>query len=175
MRAFVVVFGVLQNQSLAIEAAGFYLAAYVVTSLAAFALLCIISSNNQGIEYDSIDQIKGLLWAKPLLALMFTIALLSLAGIPLTAGFIGKFYLFTAGIEGEVWMLLSALVVGSAISIYYYLRIIFAMTMKSDDNGALHAQYSVSGISVCVIWLLIFSILYLGVLPESVMQHLGLL
>ena len=101
--------------------------------------------------------------------------LLSLAGIPLTAGFIGKFYLFTAGIEGEVWMLLSALVVGSAISIYYYLRIIFAMTMKSDDNGALHAQYSVSGISVCVIWLLIFSILYLGVLPESVMQHLGLL
>ncbi|MDG1904623.1 MAG: NADH-quinone oxidoreductase subunit N [Arenicella sp.] len=170
-----VVFGVLQNQSLAIEAAGFYLAAYVVTSLAAFALLCIISSNNQGIEYDSIDQIKGLFWAKPLLALMFTIALLSLAGIPLTAGFIGKFYLFTAGIEGEVWMLLSALVLGSAISIYYYLRIIFAMTMKSDDNGALHAQYSVSGISVCVIWLLIFSILYLGVLPESVMQHLGLL
>lgn len=170
-----VVFGLLQNPILAVEAAGFYLAAYVVTSLAAFALLCIISTNKQGVEYDSIDHINGLFWRSPLLALMFTIALLSLAGIPLTAGFIGKFYLFTVGIEGGLWVLLTALVVGSAISIYYYLRIIFAMTMKLEDGDPAPEKNSISGIAVCVIWLLIFSIIYLGVLPESVMQHLGTL
>lgn len=170
-----VVFGLLQNALLAVEAASFYLAAYVVTSLAAFALLCIISSNKQGIEYDTIDQINGLFWRNPLLALMFTLALLSLAGIPLTAGFIGKFYLITVGIQGGLWILLSALVVGSAISIYYYLRIIFAMTMKLDEGNTATAENSVSAVGVFVIWVLIFFIIYLGVLPESVMGHLGTL
>jgi NADH-quinone oxidoreductase subunit N len=167
-----VVFGVLEQTDLAIEAAGFYLAAYIVTSVAAFAMLCIISSNEDGLELDSLDAISGLFWRRPLLALMFTMALLSLAGIPLTAGFIGKFYLFTAGIEGNLWVLLTALVVGSAISIYYYLRVIFAMTSSVEpERDVSHSP--LSGVATLVVCLLIFFIVYFGVLPESLMTHLG--
>ena len=136
----IIVYGALKQTTMAVEAASFYLAAYVITSLAAFALISIMSSGKQTpADFDepdvvSIEQIQGLFWSRPILALMFTIAMLSLAGIPLTVGFIGKFYLFTAGISGSLWLLLAALVLGSGIGIYYYLRIVFAMTKKSNKE-----------------------------------------
>ena len=61
-----------------------------------------------------------------------TVALLSLTGIPLTVGFIIKFYLFAAGISGHMWLLLWALVIGSAVAVYYYLKIILAMARFSE-------------------------------------------
>ena len=63
---------------------------------------------------------------------MFTLPLLSLAGIPLTVGFIGKFYIFTAGVTTTLWLLLSVVIIGSGIGIFYYLRIIFAMTKRTE-------------------------------------------
>ena len=169
-----IVYGVLQQPGLAVEAAGFYLTAYIITSLAAFSLLSIISSNANGVEVDDISQIQGLFWRQPLLALMLTIAMLSLAGIPLTVGFIGKFYLFTAGIKGALWLLLAALVIGSGIGIYYYLRVVFVMAMNEvDDKSSPLAQMQFSWLARTVVCLLIFMMLYLGVLPQSLMQYLG--
>ncbi|MBT5558909.1 MAG: NADH-quinone oxidoreductase subunit N [Proteobacteria bacterium] len=173
-----IVYGVLQQPGLAVEAATFYLTAYIVTSLAAFSLLSIISSNTKDTELDDISQIQGLFWRQPILALMLMVALLSLAGIPLTAGFIGKFYIFTAGIEGSLWVLLAALVIGSGISIYYYLRIIFQMTMKvpvseSASSALDPVTTPLSLVSKFVVCLLIFMMLYLGVLPQTLMQYLG--
>lgn len=173
----IVIYGAVRQPGLAIEAASFYLAAYVVTSLAAFALLSILSSAQsiatKDKDIDTIDQLKGLFWRQPILALMLTIAMLSLAGIPLTAGFIGKFYLFTAGIDGKVWWLLGALVIGSGIGIYYYLRIVFAMTMKQPDAANFDTSGRSSLIANLVVWLLIISILYLGILPQPLMEYLG--
>lgn len=176
-----VVYGALQSPELAVEAAGFYLCAYVITTLAAFALLSIIcsdgiNSNTIGLidqaESDDIDQIRGLFWSQPLLALLLTITLLSLAGIPLTVGFVGKFYLFSVGISGSLWILLSALVIGSGIGIYYYLRIIFSMTMENEANTF---NGKISNIAVSVIAILIFAMLYLGVFPQSLIEYLGTL
>ena len=163
-----VVYSVSQQSELAIEATAFYLVAYVVTSLAAFALLSIISNFR---ESDTVDDVTGLFWQQPLLALLLTVALLSLAGIPLTVGFIGKFYIFTAGIKASLWLLVAVLVIGSAIGIYYYLRIIFAMAAKP-----LNQQDGVSKLSLvakCVVCLLIFMMFYFGVLPQTLMEHLG--
>jgi NADH-quinone oxidoreductase subunit N len=173
-----IVYGVLQQPGLAIEAAAFYLSAYIITSLAAFSLLSIISSNTSETDLDDISHIQGLFWRQPMLALMLTIALLSLAGIPLTVGFIGKFYIFTAGIEGSLWVLLAALIIGSGISIYYYLRIVFQMTMKEPASGSGAANMDpnsvrLSVLSKFVVWLLIFMMLYLGVLPQTLMEYLG--
>lgn len=166
-----VVCGALNETDLAIESASFYLAAYIVTSLAAFALLTIISINE---ETEEIDDIKGLFWRQPLLALALTIAMLSLAGIPLTAGFIGKFYIFTAGIKGSLWVLLGALVIGSGIGIYYYLRVVFAMTKNAPADDATNSFPStVSMVGKFVICLLIILMLYLGVLPQATMEYLG--
>ena len=105
---------------LATEAGAFYVAAYVVTSLAAFAVLIILSSQHAQ-ELDEVRHLEGLFWRQPLLASGLSIALLSLAGIPLTAGFVAKFYLIAAGVTGHLWWLVLALVIGSGIGIYYYL------------------------------------------------------
>jgi NADH-quinone oxidoreductase subunit N len=177
----IIVYGSLQEPELAVEAASFYLTAYVVTSMAAFAVLTILSSKishsaNEN-DNDNIESIRGLFWSKPLLALMLTIALLSLAGIPLTVGFIGKFYLFTVGIKGALWWLLVALVIGSAIGIYYYLRILYTMTEQpSLDNASSPSSaqtQSLSSVAKFVICLLIFLMLYLGVLPQPFIEQIG--
>jgi len=159
-----------QHAQLAIEATAFYLVAYIVTSLAAFALLCIISPRQ---ERESLDDITGLFWQQPLLALMLTVALLSLAGIPLTVGFIGKFYIFTAGVKASLWLLVGALVVGSAISIYYYLRLVFAMAAKPPQAQSTSSQLSL--VAKFVVCLLIFMMFYFGVLPQTLIEHISVL
>lgn len=176
-----VVYGRMQQPGIAVEAVNFYLAAYVVTSLAAFALLTILSSPTVGDtnnkldapEPDHVDQLRGLFWRQPILALLLTISMLSLAGIPLTVGFIGKFYLFTAGIGAELWLLLAALVIGSAIGIYYYLRVVFSMTAKAPESVDITINQKMSPVAVPVVWILIVGMLYLGIFPQSFIAYLS--
>lgn len=163
-----IICSIAEHIDLAIEATAFYLVAYVVTSLAAFSLLSIISNIR---ETDTVNDITGLFWQQPLLAFLFTVALLSLAGIPLTAGFIGKFYLFTAGIQGALWWLLAALIIGSAIGIYYYLRLVFAMAAK--PTSAAPQQVRLSFLAKFVVCLLIAMMFYFGIVPQPLMEHLG--
>jgi NADH-quinone oxidoreductase subunit N len=177
----IVVFASLQKTGLAVEAASFYLMAYVVTSLAAFAAVSMLSSQpktgNSEADSDSIDDVRGLFWSQPLIALMLMISLLSLAGIPLTAGFIGKFYIFNAGIRGDLWLLIAALVVGSGIGIYYYLRVIFAMTEQTIENSHPEPtpthQFTISNVAKFVACLLIFLMLYLGILPQPIIEQIA--
>ena len=159
------------NRALAVEAAIYYLVAYTATTIAAFGLLTLISCDPSGRENIQLQQVSGLFWRQPLLACLMMVALLSLAGIPLTAGFIAKFYLVNAAVSGDHWVLLFSLVAGSSIGIYYYLRVIYYMTRRPEEHGAEHDTISdwrgriLSG-------LLIASILLLGVAPESLMQYL---
>ncbi len=102
-------------------------------TLGAFAVVTVVSVAEAGRDADTIADFEGLFWRRPLLAASFAVVLLSLAGIPMTLGFIAKFYLFAAGVDGALWVLLWALIVGSGIGLFYYLRIIFAMTRHHDD------------------------------------------
>lgn len=111
---------------LGVEAAGYYLVAYFVMTLGAFAVVSLLSTGPAD-ERESVDDYRALFWRRPALAGVFTGMLLSLAGIPLTVGFIGKFYLFAAGVDAAQWLLVLALVAGSAIGLYYYLRVIVTM------------------------------------------------
>jgi NADH-quinone oxidoreductase subunit N len=117
---------------LSIESMSFYMAAYFVMSLGGFAVTSALS--NSGKELDSIGDYQGLFWRNPWLSAVMITVLLSLAGIPLTAGFIGKFYVFTTGVEGELWFLLTMLIVGSAIGLYYYLRLIYTMLQPAASG-----------------------------------------
>lgn len=154
--------------SISIEAITFYLLAYVVMSLGAFAVASVISSSEK--EFDVVSDYRGLFWRNPWLAASFMAMLLSLAGIPLTIGFIGKFYIFLAGVESGLWMLLAALIIGSGIGLYYYLRIIYKMLLPADDS----IQHRIAGIesisSYAVIAILVFLLLFLGVYPAPVMS-----
>ena len=161
--------GVLGGGKLAVEAASYYVVAYVVTTLAAFAVISLLSSDG-GEEKQSVTDLTGLFWRRPLLAGILMLSLLSLAGIPLTVGFVGKFYIFTAGIEGSLWVLLGALVLGSAIGIYYYLRIIYVMTLQENNDAIEHSS---SWLGEVVAVFLAVLVVWLGVFPQPLMVYVG--
>lgn len=116
---------------LATESVGVYLLTYVVTTLAAFGVVTLMSSPYGNHDADTLWDYRGLFWRRPYLTAILTTSLLSLAGIPLTAGFIGKFYAVAAGVEERRWLLLAFLVGGSAIGLYYYLRAMVQLYLRA--------------------------------------------
>ncbi|MFT4631032.1 MAG: NADH-quinone oxidoreductase subunit N [Crocinitomicaceae bacterium] len=126
----------LPGRELAVEAAVMFVIAYVLTTLGAFGVVTLMSVADAEHDTDELSAYVGLFWRRPLLASFMTAMLLSLAGIPLTAGFIGKFYIFTTGVQNQLWSLLTILVVGSGIGLFYYLRVVYAMARPVDgDDG----------------------------------------
>jgi NADH-quinone oxidoreductase subunit N len=119
--------GVVVATKLGVQATVFYLGVYLMMNLAAFAVI-VIRERETGLG-DDISSVQGLGTQRPLLAMAMTLAMLGLAGIPATAGFIGKFYLIDAAIDGDYTWLGVAIVIGSMISLAYYLRVIAAMWM----------------------------------------------
>jgi NADH-quinone oxidoreductase subunit N len=110
----------------------FYLIVYVLTTLGAFGTVAVLSSNDR--DADLIEDYRGLAWRRPGLAVVFMTLLFSLAGIPLTAGFTGKFCIVTAGIQSSLWALLFILIANSAIGLYYYLRVVVAMLSPGETS-----------------------------------------
>ncbi len=153
---------------LGVEAISFYLIAYIIMSLGAFGVATVVSSSEK--EFDFVADYQGLFWREPWLALLLTSMLLSLAGIPLTVGFIGKFYVVLAGVEGALWGLLLVLVVGSGISIYYYLRIIYRMLLQPEFDQAYRVAGWGSIGSYAVLAFLLAALLILGVYPAFLMS-----
>ncbi|MEX0963408.1 MAG: NADH-quinone oxidoreductase subunit N [Pseudohongiellaceae bacterium] len=154
--------------TLAVEAVTFYLIAYVIMSLGAFGVASVISSSEK--EFDSIKEYRGLFWRNPWLASVFIAMLLSLAGIPLTIGFIGKFYIFLSGVEAGLWMLLFVLVLGSGIGLYYYLRIVYRMLMPEKHNISYRQGGMESLSSYAALAILLFLLLLFGVYPAPIMS-----
>lgn len=159
------------NRSLASEAAIYYLLAYTATTLAAFGLLTLIATDQSDRENVRLQDVSGLFWHQPLLACLMLVALLSLAGIPLTAGFIGKFYIFSAAVSGYHWVLLASLIIGSGIGIYYYLRVIFHMTQRPDEHD-FQTNVPDGWATRALSCALIASILLLGTVPQPLMEYL---
>ena len=124
----------LADRAMPVETSLMFLAGYVAMTLTAFAAVAALSPASRPGDADRVADYRGLFWRRPMLAAALAVALLSLAGIPLTAGFIAKFYLFAAGVEGALWGLIWALILGSAISIYYYLKVLFAMTERTEQD-----------------------------------------
>ncbi len=119
--------GVVVGTRLGLQATVFYLAAYLLMNVAAFAV--VIARERVSEHGDDLRSLEDLGRASPLLAWPMTIAMLSLAGFPATAGFIGKFYLIDAAVAGDYAWLGIVIVVGSMISLVYYLRVIAVMWM----------------------------------------------
>jgi NADH-quinone oxidoreductase subunit N len=123
--------GVVVGTALGVEATAFYLAAYLVMNMAAFAV--VIARERVSEAGDDMSSFDGLGRASPWLAWPMTIAMLALAGFPATVGFIGKFFLIRATVDGDYTWLGIMIVVGSMISLVYYLRVIAVMWMGPID------------------------------------------
>jgi len=119
---------------LAIETVGVYLATYVATVLGAFGVVTLVSSPYAGTDAGALHHYRGLFWRRPYLAAVMTVIMLSLAGIPLTVGFIGKFYAIAVGVQSGLWWLVGGIVVGSAIGLYYYLRVMIILYLDAPGQ-----------------------------------------
>ena len=123
--------GVVVATRLGVQATVFYLAVYLFMNLAAFGVI-VARERATGVG-DDIRAVAGLGADQPLLAAAMTLAMLGLAGIPATAGFIGKFYLIDAAVDGDYTWLGVVIVIGSMVSLAYYLRVIAAMWMQAPE------------------------------------------
>lgn len=142
-----------------IQSAIFYLMIYFITTIGAFGVISLLSTKD--FEMEEIIDFKGLFWKKPWTATVFTLCMLSLAGIPITAGFISKFYLILEGVKSGLMILIFALIINSAIGLYYYLRVI--NTMFSTANNTELPSISILGkLTLAFISIVI---LVLGVYP----------
>jgi NADH-quinone oxidoreductase subunit N len=126
--------GVVVATNLGVRATVFYLAAYLLMNLAAFAVI-VVRERESGLG-DDISSLYGLGAQRPELAWPMTVAMLALAGFPATVGFFGKLYLINAAVDNEWGWLGVAIVIGSAISLAYYLRVIAAVWMRSPSEAA---------------------------------------
>jgi NADH-quinone oxidoreductase subunit N len=152
----------------AAEAVTFYLAAYFVTILGAFGIVTALSDTDG--EAETIERVRGLFWRRPWLAALFTAMLLSLAGIPVTAGFLAKFYAAAAAVEGARWVLVLVLVLTSAIGLFYYLRVVVAMFSSVDETAppkTLPAVAPAAGIALVALAVLL---VWLGTWPAPVID-----
>ena len=152
------------------RAATFYLVTYVVTILGAFGIVAVLSGG--GRDADRLEDYGGLFWRRPLIAGMFTAFLLSLAGIPLTGGFLGKFYVVAAGVSAGRWGLVFVLVVASTIGLFYYLRILVAMYSRPVDGAggsSAGPAYSSPAGSLLLIGLTGL-LIWLGVYPSALLR-----
>ena len=154
----------------AIQAVVFYLIAYSITTLGAFGILSALA--HQGTEIEELDDLRGLGAAKPWLSVAFTTTLLSLAGIPLTAGFMGKFLVLAESIGATMWILTFALIGGSLVGLVYYLRIIVAVfleiktTQTKPELATILDQPTGSLMSLTLLALVILLFLF-GILPTT--------
>lgn len=156
----------LAGGALAFEAVGFYLVAYFVTTLVAFGIVTVLSSAER--DADQIEDYRGLFWRRPWLAGAFTATLLSLAGIPLTAGFVGKFYVLSAGVQATLWVPVIVLVVASTIGLFYYLRVIVALYSRPSAEEDAHPSFVLPALSLtgaAVLAVLVLLLVWFGVYP----------
>lgn len=146
----------------------FYLVSYFATTVAVFGVISIISSLRESGDVDDLNDYRGLSRRNPILAAIFTLALLSLTGIPLTSGFIAKFYIFSAAAQSGLWLLLIVGVVASGISAFYYLRVIITMYSASDEDVQPFLVPSISsGIALAVS---VSVIVFFGVYPSPLIR-----
>lgn len=155
--------------ALAVETMAYYLAAYFVMTLGVFGAITIYSIGGDGKDLDDLEDYRGLFWRRPWLAGVITAMLLALAGMPLTAGFFAKFYLFTTGAEARLWPLLGALVVGSALGLFYYLRVVAAMWGTAAPQREVPAPgFTLSGrLTLAVLTVLLIA---LGLYPAPLLE-----
>jgi NADH-quinone oxidoreductase subunit N len=166
--------GFLAAGPLGTEAIAYYLAAYFVTMIGAFGVVGTVSARGADRGSEQLEHYTGLFWTRPWLAVVFTAMLLSLAGIPLTMGFVAKFYVVAAGVDAALWVPVIVLVIGSAIGLFYYLRIIAVMcalpvavpARAESESGSLEGGIVLASLTVLLVVLGIYPAALIGILQR---------
>lgn len=155
-----------------LDSVNMYVITYVLTTIGAFGVVTLMSSPYNNLdEAESVADYRGLFWRRPVLTATLTVMLLSLAGIPLTAGFIGKFMVIKAAVDAGHWFLAGAIIVGSGIGLYYYLRVMIVMYLTPPEVPRIDAEkhwgQKVGGIMVLASAALV---LFIGIYPDPFLK-----
>jgi NADH-quinone oxidoreductase subunit N len=157
----------LTGSSEGVNSAIFYLISYVITTLGAFGIISLLSPDSH--DTDRLDSYRGLFWRQPWVAAVFALSLLSLAGIPLTSGFMAKFYIVFAGLKSDLIILVISLIINSVIGLYYYLRIINTLFSAGGDEKL--PKISITG--NVILGMIAVIILWLGILPGGLVDAIA--
>ncbi|MBX3059115.1 MAG: NADH-quinone oxidoreductase subunit N, partial [Anaerolineae bacterium] len=147
----------------------FYLLMYAFTNIAAFGVIIIVSNVSQS---DQMEDLYGLNRRSPYLALVMMVALLSLGGIPPTAGFLGKFFLFKAAVDAGYWWLAAIGIFNAFVALYYYLTVIKYMYLYRSDAEAIEIPVSraaIMGLGITTLVVIILGV-YAGPAYEWTLQ-----
>jgi NADH-quinone oxidoreductase subunit N len=148
-----------------VSAVSFYFAAYLLMTLLSFTVLIIVAQH----AGDEISDFDGLARRSPFLAFAMLIGMVSLAGVPFTAGFLGKFFIFYAAILQHQIALVIVGVITVGCGFYYYLKVVRAMYWQSTTNVA---KIPVSGLSRLAVSALVIATIWLGVYPQPILDAL---
>ncbi|MEE2900986.1 MAG: NADH-quinone oxidoreductase subunit N [Myxococcota bacterium] len=158
---------VAQGEQSAASAVLFYLAAYTFMTLGAFSVLTYLERKEGHADSERFGAYAGIGFKYPGLSLAMTLFMIALAGMPLTGGFVGKLYLFSAAIKADLTYLVGFGILGSVVSVYYYLRVVVAFYMRDvADPGPVAEGQPGATIHYGLI-LTTIGVLFLGLLPGS--------
>jgi NADH-quinone oxidoreductase subunit N len=143
----------------------FYMLSYAFTTFGAFGIIILLG--RKGEENLELENYSGLAYKHPLMALSMTVFLLSLGGLPPFAGFVAKFYIFSAAIEEGFVTLVIIAVLNSAISFYYYLKVVVFMYMKEPAG---EFQISLTPMTLFVVILGLIGTIQLGIFPDTIIS-----
>jgi NADH-quinone oxidoreductase subunit N len=149
-----------------ISSALFYLLSYTFMNIGAFTVVILLGRKGQ--ENTGLDDYSGLATRSPLLAIMMSVFMFSLAGFPPTAGFMGKFYVFGAAVKSGFVGLVVIGVLNSLVSVYYYLRVVVIMFMRAPEPEAQRIPIAFG--TGLVLLISVWGVLHLGILPESLLN-----
>lgn len=155
--------------SLALVAVAFYLTGYFIAVLSAFGVVAVLSGNDH--DAADIHEYHALAWRHPFASLVLTAGMLSLAGLPLTVGFVTKFIVAAAGVGAGLWALVIALVVNSGISLFYYLRVVREMYLHplAQPETPL-PMVRMSWVGGLTLGLLLLLLVWFGVYPAPILD-----
>ncbi|MCC7525073.1 MAG: NADH-quinone oxidoreductase subunit N [Chitinophagaceae bacterium] len=160
----------LPGNSAGLEAAAFYLVAYSITLLAVFGVISVLSTRDK--DAEDLNLYKGLFYKSPILTAVLTVSFLSLAGIPLTAGFIAKFFVLATGVQQYLWLPVLVLVITSVIGLYYYLRVVSTFFAPAPAYGiSIKITYSFFHFAThAALIILMILLLWLGIFPGMTVE-----
>jgi NADH-quinone oxidoreductase subunit N len=161
-----ILIGPVVGTPLGVAAVLFYSLAYALMTIGAFGMVVLLTHGT--VRGDQIDDFTGLAQKQPLAAAIMLLFLLSLTGIPPTAGFVGKLYLFGAAIEAEFYWLVIIAVVNSAISLFYYMRVVTAMYMRDLPPHGIATSPSFA-LNIALLLTAVGTLL-LGIFPGPVLE-----
>ncbi|AEO08526.1 NADH dehydrogenase I chain N [Buchnera aphidicola str. Ak (Acyrthosiphon kondoi)] len=169
----IVFLGSNKNYLFSLETSAVYLYSYLFSNIACFGIINLISNSHKKNNANAIHSYQGLFWSQPLLSGLFTLVLLSLAGIPMTLGFIGKFYILSIIMKEHLWIIGFSFLIGTLLGLYCYLRIILNLylnppkLLKNDLNISRNWFYTPSGIVICILGMIL---LILGIYPNPLIS-----